>query len=206
MTFARLPSSVKHLLHTTSHNMPRITLSALPQTARFVPSRSFVAARRNFAKTPENGKGDQNATPGWEGRHGDDHVLHRDKLDSQGKASNEAREQKQAGQEGSSAISERDERNSTQKAREEHPEAPGPIIGMNSGKVADHVSMQPLITNRTRWKRCIDRRLSSAIDKPMRHCYVLNKEQCTIDIASNRQSISCCVPLPQCFICHSCAV
>lgn len=127
-------STAKQLRPVTSTNMPRVTLSALPQSVRYVPSRSFIAARRNFAQTPENGKGKQNSTPGWEGRHGDDHVLHRDKNDAQGKASNEAREDKEAGKEGSSAISQKDERNSNQKAKEEFPEAPGPIIGMNSGK------------------------------------------------------------------------
>lgn len=34
-------------------------------------------------------------------------------------------------QSGSSAINERDEKNSNAKAKEEHPEAPGPVLGMN---------------------------------------------------------------------------
>jgi len=78
-------------------------------------------------------KGKQNSTPEWEGRHGDDHVLNRDDHDAQSAPSNEARRDKEQGKEGSSAISQKDERNSNQKAQEEHPEAPM-VIGMNSGK------------------------------------------------------------------------
>lgn len=99
---------------------------------RIIPA-SRVLSRRAYTTTPALLKGDQNAKPGWGGRHGDDHVLHRDKMDPQGASSNQAREDKAAGKEGSTAVSEKDERNSAEKAKEEFPEAPGPIIGMNSG-------------------------------------------------------------------------
>lgn len=113
--------------------MPPIALRILPRTTQQVPFRSFIASRRCFAATSEKDKGAQNSTPGWEGRHGDDHVLHRDKHDAQSAPSHEARQDKAQGKEGSSAISQKDERNSTKKAKEEHPEAPEPIIGMQSG-------------------------------------------------------------------------
>lgn len=99
---------------------------------RLIPA-SRALSRRAYTTTPALLKGNQNATPGWEGRHGDDHVLNRDKMDAQSEPSNQAREDKAAGKEGSTAISQKDERNSAQKTREEFPEAPGPIIGMNSG-------------------------------------------------------------------------
>ena len=116
--------------------MYRSTASVVRRVTQQNTTRPFALAKRSFAGTRSNEKSSENSTPGWKGRTGDDHVLNRDKNDVQGKASNEAREQREKGQEGSGAISQKDENNSTQKAREEHPEAPkGPIIGMQDGKL-----------------------------------------------------------------------
>lgn len=104
---------------------------------------SRALARRTYTTSPAFLKGSQNSTPGWEGRHGDDHVLNRDNLDRQGEPSNQARADKAAGKEGSNAISQKDERNSNQKAKDDHPEAPGPVIGMNSGKSLEDCKMMP---------------------------------------------------------------
>lgn len=109
--------------------------SVTRQTVRSVPARAFTISQRSFAETPKGGQGAQNDTPGWEGRHGDDHVLHRDGRDIQSDSSLEARKSKEQGKEGSQGISQKDERNSNQKAKEDHPEAPGPVIGMNDGKL-----------------------------------------------------------------------
>lgn len=119
----------------TSRMSSRILFTSVTRhTVRSVPVRAFTISQRSFAESPSSGKGGQNNTPGWEGRHGDDHVLHRDGKDAQSKPSLEARSDKAAGKEGSSAISQKDEKNDNQKAKEDHPEAPGPVIGMNDGK------------------------------------------------------------------------
>ncbi|KAK5073024.1 hypothetical protein LTS08_004106 [Lithohypha guttulata] len=112
--------------------MPRLALTFTPQGFRAVPARTFVTGGRNLASSSSKDKGPQNSTPSWEGRHGDDHVLHRDDLDAQSKPSHQARSEKAQGESGSGAISEKDEKNANQKAKEDHPEAPGPVIGMNS--------------------------------------------------------------------------
>lgn len=110
-------------------------LASIPRLRAQAPVRTFVAGRRCFAATSEKDKGKQNSTPGWEGRHGDDHVLHRDENDAQSKPSHQARRDKEQGNEGSSAIAQKDVKNANQKAKEDHPEAPGPVIGMNSGEL-----------------------------------------------------------------------
>lgn len=84
---------------------------------------------------PRNDQGSESSTPGWSGRPGSDHALHRDGKDAQSAPSQEARRGKQEGEEGSNAVSQKDERNANQRAKEEHPEAPGPVIGMNSGEL-----------------------------------------------------------------------
>jgi len=89
-----------------------------------------VQPRRPFASTDKGGEA-QDSKPGWEGRKGDDHALHRPALDPQAKESHEARKDHEQGKEGSQAISQKDERQSNKRAKEEHPEAPGPVLGMN---------------------------------------------------------------------------
>lgn len=56
----------------------------------------------------------------------------KDQLDVQSKASGEARREKAAGGDTpSDATSESDQTNANKRAKEDHPEAPGPVIGMN---------------------------------------------------------------------------
>lgn len=98
-----------------------------------MPERTFIASQRSFTDTRGKLAGSQNSTPGWEGRHGDDHVLRRDGNDAQSAPSLQARREKEAARGGSQAISQKDERDSNKKAKEDHPEAPEPVIGMNSG-------------------------------------------------------------------------
>lgn len=130
--------------------MPRHTptpILRLTQTStrRFVPT-----ATRLFASTDAAEKGAQNSRPGWTGRPTDDHAVKRDRNDVQGEASQEGLKKFQEGKDDKTqtasgqAISRKDERNSNQKAKEEHPEAPSPVIGMNEERgsvsrlISDH--------------------------------------------------------------------
>ena len=51
--------------------------------------------------------------------------------DVQSQASQSGMQQKEQGKEGSQGISGKDEGNFNKKAKEDHPEAPEPVIGMN---------------------------------------------------------------------------
>ena len=66
-------------------------------------------------------------------------------MDVQASSSIDARKAKDQGGDGSDAISQKDERNANQKAKEEHPEAPGPVIGMNSGKYTSDWEMLTVV-------------------------------------------------------------
>jgi hypothetical protein len=121
--------------------MPRLAIhpSLLARSSHStLPSRHILPAtvnvpHRHFASTDAAEKGTQNSRPGWSGRFGDDHAVERDRHDVQGDASQEGmkkfEEEKQSDQPQSAtsgqAISRKDERNSNQKAKKEHPEAPG---------------------------------------------------------------------------------
>jgi hypothetical protein len=111
--------------------MSRLLSTSLLFSCRFAGHSTSVAARRSFASSQANCKGSQNSTPGWEGRSGDDHAVNRDGLDVQSDSAQEAMKSKQEGKEGSQAISEKDEGSHNKRAEEDHPEAPGPVIGMN---------------------------------------------------------------------------
>ena len=130
-------------MRTFPTEMPRLVSTSLLSTCRHLQSRPSIAARRLFASTQADDKGSQNSTPGWEGRHGDDHAVKRDRHDVQGDASQEGMKQHQEGKEGSQAISRKDEGSYNKKAEEEHPKAPKPVIGMNDerGSVSDGISL-----------------------------------------------------------------
>lgn len=69
----------------------------------------------------------------WEGRQLEEHVTNRkDELNVQSSASKSGVQERAAGDsEQSSAISEKDHGDQNKKAKKDHPEAPGPVIGMN---------------------------------------------------------------------------
>lgn len=74
------------------------------------------------------------ASTSWEGRQPEEHVTNRkDELDIQSSASKSGKQERAAGggSEQSSAASEKDHGDQNKKAKEDHPEAPGPVIGMN---------------------------------------------------------------------------
>ena len=67
----------------------------------------------------------------WAGeRPKEGHVVNRtDRKDVQAEASHSGMQQKKDGKEGSQGISQKDEGNFNKKAKEDHPEAPTPVIG-----------------------------------------------------------------------------
>lgn len=73
------------------------------------------------------------ASTSWEGRQPEEHVTNReDGLDIQSSASKSGKQERAAGSSAqSSAASEKDHGDQNKKAKEDHPEAPGPVIGMN---------------------------------------------------------------------------
>ena len=88
--------------------------------------RSPSTTGRRFAST----------TNEWDGRHGDEHVLNRnDELDVHSSASKSGKRERAEESHSSSAATEKDTRNDNEQAKKDHPEAPGPVIGMNSGKI-----------------------------------------------------------------------
>lgn len=89
-------------------------------------STSSSGADSDSAKKPS-----QDSLPGWGGRHPRDHAVNRPALDPQAEGSKQGMKDHEAMKEGSDAISPKDERNSNKRAKEEHPEAPEPVIGMN---------------------------------------------------------------------------
>ncbi|MCJ1462125.1 hypothetical protein MMC07_000725 [Pseudocyphellaria aurata] len=69
----------------------------------------------------------------WEGRQLEEHVTNqKDELNVQSNASKSGGQERAAGDSGqSSATSEKDPEDQNKKAKKDHPEAPGPVIGMN---------------------------------------------------------------------------
>lgn len=120
--------------------MLRIIPRSLVRPVTTLTTRPFTSSIRSLSESSKNESGSQNSTPGWGGRPGDDHVLHRDGKDAQSAPSKEARNDKAEGKEGSGAISQKDERNANQRAQDDHPEAPM-VIGMNSGMLLELYSV-----------------------------------------------------------------
>ena len=94
---------------------------------------------RNFAATAVLGAD-------WDGRQPQDHVTNSDNvLDIQSSASKSGKQQRAEGSHPSSAATEKDVGNDNAQAKKDHPEAPGPVIGMNDerGGVSDHLASLP---------------------------------------------------------------
>lgn len=72
-------------------------------------------------------------TSDWSGRQAHEHVSNRkDELDVQSGASQSGKRERAADTENASqATSEKDSGNQNEQAKKDHPEAPGPVIGMN---------------------------------------------------------------------------
>ena len=70
----------------------------------------------------------------WQGRQPEEHVTNRkDSLDVHASASKSGKEDRvaESSEQKSSATSEKDHGNQNERAQKDHPEAPGPVIGMN---------------------------------------------------------------------------
>lgn len=96
---------------------------------RYFPRRAF-ASPRNISTTSSRSSAD---TPGWEGRRPNEHVTNSEnELDVQSSASESGKRQRVEESHPTSAATEKDTRNDNEQAKQDHPEAPGPVIGMNS--------------------------------------------------------------------------
>ena len=121
---------------------------------RRFPTRTFASLRpRAISTTTYRLSSNTNE---WDGRHGDEHVLNRgDNLDVQSDASKSGKQQRSEDSHSDSATSGKDARNDNEQAKKDHPEAPGPVIGMNSGK-----SILSLLLTGNSWNQanqCVER-------------------------------------------------
>ena len=81
-----------------------------------------------------------NTDPGYEARNSNDHAVNStEQLDPQSQASHSGMAAHENGEEENQALSRRDEGQFQKEAKEEHPEALGPVLGMNDerGGVSD---------------------------------------------------------------------
>ncbi|MCJ1230929.1 hypothetical protein MMC12_007603 [Toensbergia leucococca] len=68
----------------------------------------------------------------WEGRQPEEHITNRkDELNVQASASKSGKRARAEDSDQSSATSSKDQGNQNEQAKKDHPEAPGPVIGMN---------------------------------------------------------------------------
>ena len=81
-------------------------------------------------------------TKDWEGRQPSEHVGNRgDELDVQSGASQSGKRERASGDESQSqGTTEKDKGNQNEQAKKDHPEAPGPVIGMNDERGGVSVS------------------------------------------------------------------
>jgi hypothetical protein len=122
--------------------LPRTQLRLLSHPSRPFTSYSRLLTEAKEAKTSKTSpfSPSVNTGPGYEGRHSNDHAVNRtEQLDPQSQASHSGMAAHEKGEEGSQALSRRDEGQFQKKAKEQHPEAPGPVLGMNDerGGVSD---------------------------------------------------------------------
>ena len=115
------------------------TLMPFARTKRNAPHllRSITQSRNFAAATVLS------ATKDWDGRQPQDHVTNSDnELDIQSSASKSGKQQRAENSHPTSAATEKDTGNNNEQAKKDHPEAPGPVIGMNDerGAVRDHLA------------------------------------------------------------------
>lgn len=101
--------------------------------------RALSRSRPFFAGTIRPAAG----TDDWDGRQPHEHVTNSEnELDIQSSASKSGKRQRAEESHPTSAATEKDTGNNNEKAKKDHPEAPGPVIGMNDerGGVSDNLS------------------------------------------------------------------
>lgn len=113
-----------------SHSFATTTLRPLSFSSQFQAEKS--------------GTSKNDSTPGWSGRHIDDHAVKRDGHDVQSESAQQAMKDHESLKKGSQAISRQDEGNSNERAKKDRPAAPEPVIGMNDerGAVSPEVSQR----------------------------------------------------------------
>lgn len=93
------------------------------------PPSSWAFRHLSFSQTTNTR---HESTPGWKGRTPDDHVVHRkDELDVQSQASQSGMREHESGNSESQGLNRKDEGQYNKKAKQDHPKAPEPVIGMN---------------------------------------------------------------------------
>lgn len=117
--------------------MPRLPVSSARRTLlalRSSASRLSATSPRPLSTTAPGFASDsaQDSKPGWDGRKPRDHAVQRPALDTQSEEAQQGIKDHEELKEGSDAISRRDEKKSNKRAKEDHPAAPEPVIGMNS--------------------------------------------------------------------------
>ncbi|KAI4126380.1 MAG: hypothetical protein LQ338_003776 [Usnochroma carphineum] len=93
-----------------------------------------LSTTRSLSTTPFLANSPKDNSGGWTGRQPAEHTINRtDELDVHSGSSKSGHRQRatEDEHEGSSAASQKDPGNQNEKAKRDHPEAPGPVIGMN---------------------------------------------------------------------------
>ena len=115
----------------TSVRAQTLTSSTLRNSPRSLPS---TVQHRSASGTSD-----------WSGRQPQEHVSNRkDELDVQSGASQSGKRERVGGNENESqGTTEKDSGNQNEQAKKDHPEAPGPVIGMNDER--GQVSLPPRV-------------------------------------------------------------
>ncbi|KAL8845071.1 MAG: hypothetical protein Q9176_000743 [Flavoplaca citrina] len=107
----------------------------MPPPSRLIRiSPRLLPSYRSLTTTTTHPLSQPNNSPSWSGRQPSEHVTNRtDELDVHSGASKSGARQRveDSEHEGSSAAKQKDPGNQNEKAKRDHPEAPGPVIGMN---------------------------------------------------------------------------
>ncbi|MCJ1481313.1 hypothetical protein MMC06_001470 [Schaereria dolodes] len=91
---------------------------------------THVASTRLLSISTRSNK--EHNEPDWSGRKAEEHVTNRgDELDIHASASKSGKGARASDSGNSSATSEKDNKSDNQRAKQDHPEAPGPVLGMN---------------------------------------------------------------------------
>ena len=121
----------------TSVRAPMLLSTTLRNSSRSLPC---IVQHRSASGTSD-----------WSGRQPQEHVSNRkDELDVQSGASQSGKRERVGGNENESqGTTEKDSGSQNQQAKKDHPEAPGPVIGMNDER--GQVSLRSLILTASRF-------------------------------------------------------
>lgn len=104
----------------------------MPSVTRLHLPRASLHLKLNLTKTRPHPAVNYRFSSTWEGRQASEHVTNsKDDYNVQSSASLSGKKARASESEQSSAASEKDHGNQNEKAKKDHPEAPGPVIGTN---------------------------------------------------------------------------